>query len=72
MCPAAFPFPCGGGRGPKAGKGQGSVLDEPEHVVALPGSTTADHARENARALSVELSADQFSAIDRASSPCWR
>ena len=43
------------------------LVQRDEHVVVIPGSSRADHARENAGALGLELSADEFGAIDSAS-----
>jgi aryl-alcohol dehydrogenase-like predicted oxidoreductase len=44
------------------------LVQRDEHVVAIPGSSSADHARENAGALSLKLTEDEFTAMDRASS----
>ena len=48
------------------------LLQRDEHVVAIPGSTKPDHVRENAGALDLELTDDEFAAIDRASTPGGR
>jgi aryl-alcohol dehydrogenase-like predicted oxidoreductase len=45
------------------------LLKRDEHVVAIPGATGPEHVRENAGALSLELSEEEFAAIDRASAP---
>jgi diketogulonate reductase-like aldo/keto reductase len=42
------------------------LLQRDNHVVAIPGSTNADHIRDNAQALMLELTADDVAAIDRA------
>jgi aryl-alcohol dehydrogenase-like predicted oxidoreductase len=42
------------------------LLKRDDHVIAIPGATKPEHVRENAGALSVELSAEEFAAIDRA------
>jgi aryl-alcohol dehydrogenase-like predicted oxidoreductase len=41
------------------------LLQRDNHVVAIPGSTNADHIRDNARALTLELTDDDVAAIDR-------
>jgi aryl-alcohol dehydrogenase-like predicted oxidoreductase len=43
------------------------LLGRDDHVVPIPGSTKETHARENAAALSLVLTEDELSAIDRAS-----
>ncbi len=43
------------------------LLKRDDHVVAIPGASKADHVRENAGALAVELTDDEFDAIDKAS-----
>ncbi len=43
------------------------LLRRDDHVIAIPGSTKPKHVADNAAALAVELSDDEFAAIDRAS-----
>ncbi len=43
------------------------LLKRDGHVIAIPGATRPEHVRENAGALSLELSEAEFAAIDRAS-----
>ncbi len=43
------------------------LLKRDDHVIAIPGATRPEHVRENAGALSLDLSDDEFAAIDRAS-----
>lgn len=43
------------------------LLRRDNHVIAIPGSTKPKHVADNAAALTVELSDDEFDAIDRAS-----
>jgi aryl-alcohol dehydrogenase-like predicted oxidoreductase len=38
-------------------------------IIPIPGATSARHARENAAALSWEMSDEEFAAIDQASFP---
>ena len=45
------------------------LLARDEHVIPIPGATSARHALENAGALTWDLSDDEFAAIDQASSP---
>ena len=45
------------------------LLKRGDHVIAIPGATRPEHVRENAGALSLELSEQEFAAIDRASAP---
>jgi aryl-alcohol dehydrogenase-like predicted oxidoreductase len=45
------------------------LLKRDDHVIAIPGATRPEHVRENAGALSLELSEAEFAAIDRASAP---
>jgi aryl-alcohol dehydrogenase-like predicted oxidoreductase len=45
------------------------LLKRDDHVIAIPGATKPDHVRQNSRALTLELSDEQFAAIDRASTP---
>lgn len=40
-----------------------------EHIIPIPGATSARHVQENAEALTWELSDEQFAAIDQASRP---
>jgi pyridoxine 4-dehydrogenase len=39
------------------------------HVIPIAGATSAGHTRENADALSWELSDDEFASIDQVSAP---
>jgi len=43
------------------------LLKRDDHVIAIPGATRPEHVQENSGALSLELSDDEFAAIDRAS-----
>jgi aryl-alcohol dehydrogenase-like predicted oxidoreductase len=45
------------------------LLKRDDHVIAIPGATKPDHVRQNSRALTMELSDEEFAAIDRASTP---
>jgi len=45
------------------------LLKRDDHVIAIPGATKPDHIRQNSRALTLELSDEEFAAIDRASTP---
>jgi aryl-alcohol dehydrogenase-like predicted oxidoreductase len=45
------------------------LLQRDDHVIAIPGTTRPEHVRENAGALSLTLSEEEFAAIDRASAP---
>ena len=45
------------------------LLKRDDHVIAIPGATKPDHVRENSRALTLELSDEEFASIDRASTP---
>jgi aryl-alcohol dehydrogenase-like predicted oxidoreductase len=45
------------------------LLKRDNHVIPIPGATSPEHVRENSGALSLELSDDEFAAIDRASAP---
>jgi aryl-alcohol dehydrogenase-like predicted oxidoreductase len=45
------------------------LLRRDEHVIPIPGTTSARHALENVDTISWELSDDEFAAIDQASSP---
>lgn len=47
------------------------LLQRDQHVIAIPGATSAKHARENAETLKWTLIPEEFAAIDRASSP-WK
>jgi len=40
-----------------------------EHIIPIPGATSARHVQENAEALTWELSDEEFAAIDQASLP---
>jgi len=43
------------------------LLKRDDHVVAIPGATKADHVRENAGALTLGLTDDEFDVVDKAS-----
>lgn len=45
------------------------LLKRDDHVIPIPGATRPEHVRENAGALSLELSDEEFAAIDRVSAP---
>ncbi len=45
------------------------LLKRDDHVIPIPGATRPEHVRENAGALRLELSAEEFAAIDRVSTP---
>lgn len=45
------------------------LLKRDDHVIPIPGATKPEHARENSGALSLELSDEEFAAIDRVSAP---
>jgi aryl-alcohol dehydrogenase-like predicted oxidoreductase len=45
------------------------LLRRDEHVIPIPGTTNADHAIENADALTWQLSDNEFASIDQVSSP---
>ena len=45
------------------------LLQRDQHIIAIPGATSADHVRSNADTLTWTLTAEEFAAIDRASSP---
>ena len=45
------------------------LLQRDDHVIAIPGATRPEHVRENAGAVSLTLSEEEFAAIDRASTP---
>ena len=45
------------------------LLKRDDHVIPIAGTTKPEHVRENAGALSLELSDEEFTAIDRASAP---
>jgi aryl-alcohol dehydrogenase-like predicted oxidoreductase len=45
------------------------LLKRDDHVIAIPGATKPDHVRQNSRALTLELSDEEFAVIDRASTP---
>ncbi len=47
------------------------LLRKDEHIIPIPGTTSAAHALDNAGALNWELSDEEFGAIDQASSP-WK
>jgi aryl-alcohol dehydrogenase-like predicted oxidoreductase len=48
------------------------LLARDDHVIAIPGATRPEHVRENAGALSLTLSEEEFAAIDGASAPTAR
>jgi aryl-alcohol dehydrogenase-like predicted oxidoreductase len=48
------------------------LLARDDHVIAIPGATRPEHVRENAGALSLALSEEEFAAIDGASAPTAR
>jgi pyridoxine 4-dehydrogenase len=43
------------------------LLKRDDHVIPIPGATTPDHVRENAGALSLDLSDEEFAALDQIS-----
>lgn len=45
------------------------LLKRDGHVIAISVATSPDHVRQNSRALTLELSDEEFAAIDRASTP---
>jgi aryl-alcohol dehydrogenase-like predicted oxidoreductase len=45
------------------------LLKRDDHVIPIPGATKPDHVRENAGALSLDLSDEEFATIDRVSAP---
>jgi aryl-alcohol dehydrogenase-like predicted oxidoreductase len=45
------------------------LLRRDEHIIPIPGATSAHHVQENAEALTWELSDEEFVAIDQASRP---
>jgi len=45
------------------------LLQRDDHVIAIPGATKPEHVRQNSRALTLQLSDEEFAAIDRASTP---
>ena len=45
------------------------LLKRDDHVIPIPGAATPEHVRENSGALSLELSEQEFAAIDRVSAP---
>jgi aryl-alcohol dehydrogenase-like predicted oxidoreductase len=45
------------------------LLRRDDHIIPIPGATSAPHARENAETLTWELSEEEFRAIDQASAP---
>lgn len=45
------------------------LLHRDEHVIAIPGATKPEHVRANAIAQALQLSTEEFAAIDRASQP---
>lgn len=47
------------------------LLRRDEHIIPIPGATSAAHALNNAEALSWELNDEEFASVDQASSP-WK
>jgi aryl-alcohol dehydrogenase-like predicted oxidoreductase len=45
------------------------LLKRDDHVIPIPGAARPGHVRENSGALSLELSEEEFAAIDRVSAP---
>jgi aryl-alcohol dehydrogenase-like predicted oxidoreductase len=45
------------------------LLRRDDHIMPIPGATSARHAQANAEALAWQLSDEEFAAIDRASAP---
>jgi aryl-alcohol dehydrogenase-like predicted oxidoreductase len=45
------------------------LLKRDDHVIPIPGATSPEHVRENSGALSLELSEEEFAAIDKVSAP---
>jgi aryl-alcohol dehydrogenase-like predicted oxidoreductase len=45
------------------------LLKRDDHVIPIPGMTRPEHVNENSAALLLELSDEEFTAIDRASAP---
>ncbi len=45
------------------------LLRRNDHVIPIPGATRPEHVRENAGARSLELTDEEFGAIDRVSAP---
>jgi aryl-alcohol dehydrogenase-like predicted oxidoreductase len=45
------------------------LLQRDEHIIPIPGATSARHARENADTLTWALNEEEFRAIDQASAP---
>jgi aryl-alcohol dehydrogenase-like predicted oxidoreductase len=45
------------------------LLQRDDHVIPIPGATRPEHVRENSGAISLELSEEEFAAIDRVSAP---
>ena len=45
------------------------ILRRDEHIIPIPGTTTATHALDNAEVLTWELNEEEFNAIDQASCP---
>jgi len=45
------------------------LLKRDDHVISIPGATKPDHVRQNSRALTLELSDEEFAALDQASTP---
>ena len=45
------------------------LLQRDGHVIAIPGATRPEHVRDNAGALTLDLSDEEFVALDRASAP---
>ncbi len=47
------------------------LLRRDEHIIPIPGTTSAAHALDNAEALNWELNDEEFTSIDQVSSP-WK
>jgi aryl-alcohol dehydrogenase-like predicted oxidoreductase len=47
------------------------LLHRDEHIIPIPGSTSAAHTSINAEALNWQLNDEEFTSIDQASSP-WK
>lgn len=45
------------------------LLQRDEHIIPIPGSTSAEHITANAQALDWQLSADEFALLDQVSQP---
>ena len=47
------------------------LLQRDEHIIPIPGSTSAEHIAENVAALDWQLSAEEFAVLDKVSQP-WK